>query len=300
MKESLLGKSLSANSESNVNKNAERINNFYATLNFTQLGNSGKTIFSTLRPLGDFIARIDCIDISNLSDKELLSYLVFCDNFYKFFPTENYALYAHYRFHMFGEINGSSYMVPKTENINTENSIANLFVSFFRVFGFDNSVDNYVCKTEKDRSFLYHFLNLLIDNKKIFAVGNDLSHEVIDYKDAVNEKKMLKTVYAKEVPASRVFYEDTIVRYLNFLIEHYSLEQAKMQEKVWRENIFESEKFNPVLIELYANTYGLTDGEHFKNKNSYLVQEENPIEETFVLKKFFVTANAMKSIAIND
>ena len=89
---------------------------------------------------------------------------------------------------MFGEINGSSYMVPKTENINTENSIANLFVSFFRVFGFDNSVDNYVCKTEKDRSFLYRFLNLLIDNKKIFAVGNDLSYEVIDYKDAVNEK----------------------------------------------------------------------------------------------------------------
>lgn len=277
--------------------NTERINDFYSSLISCKMGNTGNIAYMALRPLGDFIAHIESIDITPLSDKELFSFLVFCDNFYKVFPAENYAVYRHYRFHVLGEVSGSSYTIPKVENINDENSIANLFVEFFKVFGFDEKSDNSVCNAYKDREFLFHFLNLVIDSKKIFAVPRSFSDSKIDYTQKAHERKKSAIVYSPDIPAERVFYEETVLRFLNFLIEHFSLEQENMRERGLGDNIFSSDRFNPVIIELYANTYGLVEGTHFKDKSSYLAREERTLEETFVLSKFSTIANALNTLA---
>ena len=277
--------------------NIKRINDFYSSLISDKMGNTGNTAYMALKPLGDFIAHVESIDITPLSDKELFSFLVFCDNFYKVFPAENYAVYRHYRFHVLGEVSGSSYTIPKVENINDENSIAKLFVEFFKILGFDEKSDNSVCNAYKDREFLFHFLNLVIDSKKIFAVPRSVSDAKIDYTQKAHERKKSAIVYSPDIPAERVFYEETLLRFLNFLIEHFSLEQENMRERGLGDNIFSSDRFNPVIIELYANTYGLVEGTHFKDESSYLAREERTLEETFVLSKFSVIANYLSTLA---
>lgn len=277
--------------------NIERVNDFYSSLISDKMGNTGNTAYMALKPLGDFIAHVESIDITPLSDKELFSFLVFCDNFYKVFPAENYAVYRHYRFHVLGEVSGSSYTIPKVENINDENSIAKIFVEFFKILGFDEKSDNSVCNAYKDREFLFHFLNLVIDSKKIFAVPRSVSDAKIDYTQKSHERKKSAIVYSPDIPAERVFYEETLLRFLNFLIEHFSLEQENMRERGLGDNIFSSDRFNPVIIELYANTYGLVEGTHFKDESSYLAREERTLEETFVLSKFSVIANYLSTLA---
>lgn len=277
--------------------NIERVNDFYSSLISDKMGNTGNTAYMALKPLGDFIAHVESIDITPLSDKELFSFLVFCDNFYKVFPAENYAVYRHYRFHVLGEVSGSSYTIPKVENINDENSIAKIFVEFFKILGFDEKSDNSVCNAYKDREFLFHFLNLVIDSKKIFAVPRSVSDAKIDYTQKAHERKKSAIVYSPDIPAERVFYEETLLRFLNFLIEHFSLEQENMRERGLGDNIFSSDRFNPVIIELYANTYGLVEGTHFKDESSYLAREERTLEETFVLSKFSVIANYLSTLA---
>ena len=145
--------------------NIKRMNDFHSSLISSKMGNTGNTAYMALKPLGAFIAHIESINIAPLSDKELFSFLVFCDNFYKVFPAENYAVYRYYRFHVLGEVSRSSYTIPKVKNANDKNSIANLFVEFFKIFGFDEKSDNSVCNAYKDKEFLFHFLYLVVDTR---------------------------------------------------------------------------------------------------------------------------------------